>query len=85
MNNRSVKKATKSNKFLKLEMYRKKYKCNQSVFAQLLGVSTVTYCHKETRRNPFTYDELEILHKFINERASKCGDPYISMDELFLQ
>jgi len=78
------KKSKKIKKFLRLEYYRKKYGLKQEDMAMLLGVCKSSYSHKETARTPFSHDELLTIHGEINKRATKAGDQYISLDEIFL-
>lgn len=71
-------------KYLKLQYYRKKYGYRQQDMAILLGVCTSSYSHKENGLSAFTFDETKSIHTVLNKKAKKAGDPYLSIDEIFL-
>lgn len=71
-------------RFLKLEYLRKKYGiATQKDMARLLGQCESSYNHKVTGITPFSYVDMQTIHKEINKRVRKCGHNEFTIDELF--
>ena len=71
-------------KFFKLEYYRKKYGITRVQMASLIGLSVSSYAFKVNRKVPFTFDEVVIIAKAINDKAIKSCDKALTLDEIFL-
>jgi DNA-binding XRE family transcriptional regulator len=71
-------------KFLKLEYYRKKYGFKPEDMAAVIGKCLSSYVRKESGLTPFYDDEMVKIRFAINEKAMECGDPAVTLDEIFL-
>lgn len=71
-------------KLFKVEYYRRKYGITQTEMAGFLGVIQGTYSAKVNGRTGVTLDEMMIIHNFLNKKAKKAGDEYLSLDDIFL-
>lgn len=62
----------------KLVAYRKLLKMNQKSFAEKIGISLVSYSHKETGKTEFTQTEMITITNIVKEKI-----PDITMDDIF--
>lgn len=74
----------KQKKFYKLEYLRRKYNLTQRDMAKLLGLCESSYNHKVNGVAAFSHDDMLTLHSELNKRAKRTGDPYLSLDDIFL-
>ena len=58
--------------------YRKMLGLTQEVISKIIGISSVSYCNKETGKNDFTQTEMEKLIKIFNDEGYE-----LTMDKLF--
>lgn len=72
-------------KFIKLETIRKRYKLKQEDFGVLLGITKSSYSQKENGKTPFTYNEITLLLWALNKKANDNGDDPLTFEDVFLK